>query len=146
MKKQPSIIFFVLFTLSVLIFTLAGTVTGRPVSSGSAPSAEAIDKLFELSGLTRQVNEFPDLIKADIESAIQNGASIPEDHLAIMLKTVDWNPRAVPSCRYRIIACRPGANRVFRSAVDTAGADIITYLLCSSPINLAGILPELCRI
>ncbi len=89
MVKHTFKIICVLLFLGAIIFESAEPATMFSDPSASTPSAGSINKLLELSGLTEQVEEFPGLIKAGINSAIQSGAPIPREHLQIMLETVD---------------------------------------------------------
>lgn len=57
--------------------------------SFASVSDNPIDKLLDLSGLTKQVREFPGLVKAGMEQARQQGAEIPEDLFVKMLKSAD---------------------------------------------------------
>lgn len=57
--------------------------------SFASVSDNPIDKLLDLSGLTKQVREFPGLVKAGMEQARQQGTSIPEDLFSKMLKSAD---------------------------------------------------------
>jgi len=57
--------------------------------SFASASDKSIDKLLDLSGLTKQVKEFPGLVKTGMEQARQQGAAIPEDLFSKMTKSVD---------------------------------------------------------
>ncbi len=52
-------------------------------------SDESINKLLDLSGLTMQVDQFPDLIKAGMEQAKQQGTPIPDAEYRSMVNSAD---------------------------------------------------------
>jgi hypothetical protein len=69
--------------LFVLIFFFVSS------SSYAEVSDKSIDELLDLSGLTMQVNQFPDLIKAGVERAKYEGTPIPDDEYNLLLNSVD---------------------------------------------------------
>ena len=48
-----------------------------------------LDKLLLLSGMTKQVGEFPGLVKAGVMQGVQQGASIPENEVSLILHSAD---------------------------------------------------------
>jgi len=48
-----------------------------------------LDRLFLLSGLTKQVGQFPEMVKAGFMQGVQQGASIPEKEISLMLDSAD---------------------------------------------------------
>lgn len=48
-----------------------------------------LDRLFLLSGITKQVGEFPGMVKAGVMQGVQQGASIPENEISLILESVD---------------------------------------------------------
>jgi hypothetical protein len=69
--------------LLVAIFFFASSLSYADVSD------ESINKLLDLSGLTMQVDQFPDLIKAGMEQAKQQGTPIPDSEYRSMVKSAD---------------------------------------------------------
>jgi hypothetical protein len=59
-------------------------------SAGHADvSDESVNKLLELSGLTEQVGQFPELIKAGMEQAKQPGSPISDAEYTFMLSSIN---------------------------------------------------------
>lgn len=52
-------------------------------------SDNAVNKLLDLSGLSKQVDQFPDLLKGGLDQAKQQGTPFPEDAYLIALKSID---------------------------------------------------------
>ena len=75
--------------LLVAIFFFASPLSYADVSD------ESINKLLELSGLTMQVDQFPDLIKAGMEQAKQQGTPIPDSEYSSMVNSA--NESILPS-------------------------------------------------
>lgn len=48
-----------------------------------------LNKLFVLSGITKQISQFPGQIKLGFMQAVQQGASIPQNEVSLILKSVD---------------------------------------------------------
>lgn len=69
-----------LFTIFISLFC----------SSVLASSKETnLDRLLILSGITKQVGEFPGLVKTGIMQGVQQGGTIPEDEVSLMLSSAD---------------------------------------------------------
>ena len=75
--------------LLVAIFFFASSLSYADISD------ESINKLLELSGLTMQVDQFPDLIKAEIEQAKQQSTLIPDSEYGSMVNS--FNESILPS-------------------------------------------------
>ncbi|MCL1480506.1 DUF2059 domain-containing protein [Marinobacter sp. M3C] len=69
--------------LSVAIILFVSSLSYADVSD------ESINKLLDLSGLTIQVDQFPDLIKAGMEQAKQQGTPIPDAEYSSMVNSAD---------------------------------------------------------
>ena len=69
--------------LSVAIIFFVSSLSYADVSD------ESINKLLDLSGLTIQVDQFPDLIKAGMEQAKQQGTPIPDAEYSSMVNSAD---------------------------------------------------------
>lgn len=48
-----------------------------------------LDRLFLLSGITKQVGEFPGLVKAGVMQGVEQGTPIPENEVRLILDSVD---------------------------------------------------------
>lgn len=55
----------------------------------ASPNESNLERLFLLSGITKQVGEFPGLVKAGFMQGVQQGASIPENEISLMLDSAD---------------------------------------------------------
>jgi len=75
--------------LLVAVFFFVSSLSYADVSD------ESINKLLDLSGLTMQVDQFPDLIKAGMEQAKQQGTPIPDAEYSSMVNSV--NESILPS-------------------------------------------------
>lgn len=69
--------------LLVVMLFFASSFSYAEVSDAS------VNKLLVLSGLTKQVNQFPDAIKAGLEQAKQQGTPIPDAEYSSIIKGVD---------------------------------------------------------
>lgn len=72
-------------------FKLAMLVVFFLLSSSGYASAsdESLDKLLVLSGLSKQVGQFPGMIKAGMDQAMQQERSIPDSEYSLLIKSVD---------------------------------------------------------
>lgn len=55
----------------------------------ASPKDSNLERLFLLSGITKQVGEFPGLVKAGFMQGVQQGASIPENEISLILDSAD---------------------------------------------------------
>ena len=69
--------------LLVAIFLFASSLSYADITD------ESINKLLNLSGLTKQVDQFPGFFKAGLERAKQQSTSIPGDHYSLIVNSVD---------------------------------------------------------
>ncbi len=69
--------------LLVAIFLFASSLSYADITD------ESINKLLNLSGLTKQVDQFPGFFKAGLERAKQQSTSIPDDQYSLIVHSVD---------------------------------------------------------
>lgn len=69
--------------LFAAVFFLLSSLSYAGISDRSA------SKLLDLSGLTKQVEQFPAVMKAGLQQAHQQGGSIPDAEFAVMVNSID---------------------------------------------------------
>ncbi|PIE43031.1 MAG: hypothetical protein CSA50_07505 [Gammaproteobacteria bacterium] len=77
MKSRVSSFLFAIFISLFCSFCLASSKQSN------------LDKLILLSGLPKQTNEFPELVKSSFKQGVQQGGSIPEDEMSLLLDSID---------------------------------------------------------
>lgn len=73
-------------TFKFLIVVLMSSLCSICVASTQTNS---LDRVLRLSGLTKQVGEFPGLVKAGFIQGIQQGAPLPENEVELILDSAD---------------------------------------------------------